>query len=206
MNIPLFPLNSVLFPGGVVPLRVFEPRYTDMVRDCLRDNTPFGIVNIVRGTDMAAAPEHHVVGTLATVVDFDMHEPGILMIAAQGGQRFRVVSTQSQSNGLIRAEVSLIDSELEEAVPEPLDACVKLLVQITAQLENQFAQAEKEGVKPFIFPIAKPYNFEQAGWLANRYAELMPIKQSQRQALLEQMDPVARLAWIHDFLKEKALV
>ena len=188
-----------------MPLRVFELRYTDMVRDCMREGTPFGIVNIVRGSDISVAPEHHIIGTLANVIDFDMHEPGVLMIAAQGGQRFKVLGTHAQSNGLIRADVELIAAEPDQAVPESLDPCVKLLQQITEQLEEQFAEAEKQGMKPFVFPLPKPYAFEDAGWLANRYAELMPIPRQQRQALLEELDPVVRLEWVHGFLKEKDL-
>ena len=196
----------MLFPAGIVPLRVFELRYVDMVRDCLRESTPFGIVNIVRGTDIDQAASHHLIGTLATVVDFDMHDPGVLLIAAQGGQRFKVLATQAQDNGLIRADVELIESELDAAVPESMDACAKLLVQIAQQIEDQFNEAEKTGVKPFVFPLPKPYAFEEAGWLANRYAELMPIPRAQKQVLLEQLDPIARLTWIHGFLKEKEIV
>ena len=208
LNIPLFPLNTVLFPAGVVPLRVFELRYTDMVRDCLREGTPFGVVNIVRGSGAktASAQEHHIVGTLATVIDFDMHDPGVLLIAVQGGQRFKVLDTHAKNNGLIRADVELIDSEATAPVPEALDACVKLAMQISQQLEEQFAEAEKAGVKPFVFPLPKPYQFEEAGWLANRYAELMPLEQRQRQMLLEMLDPVARLRWVYDFLKSKDII
>ncbi len=211
MNIPLFPLNTVLFPQGLLPLRVFEVRYTDMVRDCLRTGTPFGVVNISRGSetkasDSAQPTEHYLTGTLANVVDFDMHEPAVLMIAAQGGQRFKVKSTNAQANGLIRAEIDTVASDVAQPVPEGLAKCATLLEHIVKELENQYAQVEKSGQKPFSFPVAKPYQFDDAGWVANRFAELMPLPRNQKQRLLETLSPIERLEWIDSFLREKDVI
>ncbi len=210
MNIPLFPLNTVLFPQGLLPLRVFEVRYTDMVRDCLRTGTPFGVVNISRGSDFQkdgeAPPEHHVIGTLATVADFDMVEPAVLMIAAQGGQRFRVVSTNAQSSGLIRADIELIASDTPTPIAEPQEKTALLLEQIIKELEKQQKQADEAGHKTFCFPISKPYQLDDAGWVANRFAELMPLARNEKQTLLEQTDSHARLEWITDFLTHKDVI
>jgi uncharacterized protein len=208
LNIPLFPLNTVLFPQGLLPLRVFEVRYTDMVRDCLRTKTPFGVVNITRGSDTKASsdPEHCLIGTLATVVDFDMHEPAVLMIAAQGGQRFKVISTHAQASGLIRADIAPLPDNDACAIPQEQQKCATLLAQIIKELEQQHEQAEKAGQKPFVFPVAKPYQLDDAGWVANRFAELMPIARTSKQMLLEQSNPSERLNWIHDFLKEKDVI
>jgi uncharacterized protein len=210
VNIPLFPLNTVLFPQGLLPLRVFEVRYTDMVRNCLRTGTPFGIVNISRGSDFhkdgETPPEHHVIGTLATVVDFDMVEPAVLMIAAKGGQRFRILSTNAQSSGLMRADIETIDDDPPIAIPEAQAKAGLLLEQIVKELEKQQKQAEDAGHKTFCFPIAKPYGFDQAGWVANRFSELMPMGRNERQMLLEQRDPVERLKWITDYLTEKEVI
>jgi uncharacterized protein len=208
LNIPLFPLNTVLFPQGLLPLRVFEVRYTDMVRDCLRTNTPFGVVNITRGGDAKASsdPEHCLIGTLATVVDFDMHEPAVLMIAAQGGQRLKVIATHAQASGLIRADVTLLADSDGGAIPQEQQKCAALLAQIIKELEQQHEQAEKSGQKPFAFPVSKPYHLDDAGWVANRFAELMPIARTSKQMLLEQSNSNERLNWIHDFLKEKDVI
>jgi Lon protease-like protein len=206
LNIPLFPLNTVLFPQGLLPLRVYEVRYTDMVRDCLRTGTPFGVVNISRGSDVQTSPEHFLTGTLANIVDFDMHEPAVLMIAALGGQRFKVQSTNAQASGLIRAQIELIDADEACAIPDEHSKCAKLLEQIIGELENQYAKVEKAGQKPFSFPVAKPYQFNDAGWVANRFAELMPLPRNDKQMLLEQTQPAQRLAWIHDFLAAKDVI
>ena len=189
-------------------MRVFEVRYTDMVRDCLRTGTPFGVVNITRGSDTQASsdPEHCLTGTLATIVDFDMHEPAVLMIAAQGGQRFTVQSTHAQASGLIRADVTLIEGDMPSTIPETQQKCATLLEQIIKELEQQHTQAEKDGQKPFGFPVAKPYQLDDAGWVANRFSELMPIARTSKQMLLEQSNPNERLNWIHDFLKEKDVI
>lgn len=208
MNIPLFPLNTVLFPQGLLPLRVFEVRYTDMVRDCLRTNSPFGVVNIVRGSDTQSnlSPEHCITGTLATIVDFDMHEPAVLMIAAQGGQRFRVDSSNAQSTGLLRANITLIPNDEPCVIASEQQKSAALLTQIIKELEQQHEQASKDGQKPLTLPVAKPYQLDDAGWVANRFAELMPIARNSKQMLLETHDPAQRLAWINDFLKEKEVL
>ncbi len=200
-------------------MRVFEVRYTDMIRDCLRTGTPFGVVNIVRGSEPQSAddadiqiieteqkPEHHVIGTLATVVDFDMIEPAVLMIAAQGGQRFKVLSTNAQASGLIRAHVELIPSDSPTAIAEPQAKTGVLLEQIINELEKQQKQADEAGHKTFCFPIAKPYQLDDAGWVANRFSELMPLGRNDRQALLEQSQPQARLEWITNYLSSKDVI
>jgi Lon protease-like protein len=208
VNIALFPLNTVLFPQGLLPLRVFEVRYTDMVRDCLRTNSPFGVVNIVRGSDTKSHqnPEHCITGTLATIVDFDMHEPAVLLIAAQGGQRFRVDSTNAQATGLLRANVTLIPNDDACTIATEQQKSAALLAQIIKELEQQHDQAIKDGQKPLTLPVAKPYHLDDAGWVANRFAELMPIARHNKQMLLETHDPTQRLAWINDFLKEKEVL
>ncbi len=211
MNIPLFPLNTVLFPQGLLPLRVFEVRYTDMVRDCLRQGTPFGVVNITRGSDFQAqasapAPEHALLGCLASIVDFDMVEPAVLMIAAQGGQRFHTISTNVLGNGLIQAQIETLPPDTACPITPEHENCRTLLGQIIKELEHQQELADKAGHKTFCFPIAKPYALDDAGWLANRFAELLPISQHKKQHLLTLQSPLERLQWVHDFLKEKEVL
>jgi uncharacterized protein len=221
INIPLFPLNTVLFPQGLLPLRVFETHYLDMVRDCLRHNTPFGVVNIVRGDDAeesempnnislslkeASASTEPLFGTLATVVDFDMLDPSILLIAVKGGERFKVLHTHTQVDGLLRADVEVLPSPIAQALDEPDQACVLLLKRIIEELETQHKDALEAGQRTFCFPIDKPYQFNDTAWIAHRFAEIMPISLKNKQLILSLPDAQARLNWVVDFLKTKEVV
>ena len=221
MKIPLFPLGSVLFPDGLLPLRVFELRYTDMVRDCMRAGTPFGVVLIDSETQSApesaqatkrvqsrqaplphpSKPQHYAIGTLATIVDFDMREPGVLLIAVNGGQRFRVLSTTAQANGLIVGEVEVLAPDAPADVPPEYELCSELLTRLLQEMDRQFAHATRAGEAPFCTMVAKPYRVDEAVWLSNRHAELMPIPTSAKQALLALTDPIERLSLIVAFLK-----
>jgi uncharacterized protein len=219
-----------------LPLRVFEMRYLDMVRDCLRNNTPFGVVNIVSGNEesdgvddlgntlkkpdtaeadtpslrpSATAPtagDAPIVGTLATVVDFDMVDPAILMIAVKGGQRFKVLHTHTQADGLLRAEVELLPALPETALQDDDRVCVALLKRIIEELESQHKEAEESGQKTFCFPIEKPYQLHDAGWIAHRFAEIMPISLKHKQLILQLNDAQSRLNWVINFLKNKDVV
>ncbi|MEN9911588.1 MAG: hypothetical protein RI956_32 [Pseudomonadota bacterium] len=243
INIPLFPLNTVLFPQGLMPLRVFEVHYLDMVRDCLRNNTPFGVVNIVRGDDIKdpdngsdnhikdskntkdikntkntkniksiegikkiAQPTEPLFGTLATIVDFDMLEPTILLIAAKGGERFKVLHTHTQLDGLLRADVTILPSPIANTLDDPDQACVLLLKRIIEELEVQHKDATEAGQRTFCFPIEKPYQFDDTAWIAHRFAEIMPISLKHKQLILSLPDAQARLNWVVEFLKTKEVV
>jgi Lon protease-like protein len=252
INIPLFPLNTVLFPQGLMPLRVFEIHYLDMVRDCLRNNTPFGVVNIVRGDDINDQDKHlddntkaikhtkntkstkitnninntnnikdikgikdtekttesiePLFGTLATIVDFDMLEPTILLIAAKGGERFKVLHTHTQLDGLLRADVTVLPSPIANTLDDPDQACVLLLKRIIEELEVQHKDAAEAGQRTFCFPIEKPYQFDDTAWIAHRFAEIMPISLKHKQLILSLPDAQARLNWVVEFLKTKEVV
>jgi Lon protease-like protein len=115
MQIPIFPLNTVLFPGGVLPLRVFEARYMDMTRECMRKGAPFGVCLIREGREVGAAAVPHTIGCLANIADWDMQQLGLLQLRTLGGSRFRILSQQIAGNGLITAEVELLADEDERA-------------------------------------------------------------------------------------------
>lgn len=213
MQVPLFPLRAVLFPGGLLPLRVFELRYTDMVRDCMRSGTPFGVVlrtdpeDVADNPDQPAIPEgHYHVGTLASVVDFDMREPGILMIAAQGGQRFTIENTHAQRNGLIVAQVALIPADEPASIASEYAVCVEVLDRVVREIEHQFKVATKAGENPFCRMVSKPYGLDDAVWVSNRHAELMPIPLVTKLALLGLRDSNERLALVHAFLKDQDVI
>lgn len=241
INIPLFPLNTVLFPQGLLPLRVFETHYLDMVRDCLRNNLPFGVVNIVSGDEINDSEDPVIpsiitlkksdintiktvnpiaesivesndldkpplLGTLAYIIDFDKVDPMILLIAVKGGDRFKVLHTHTQSNGLLRADVELLPSPIHTVLNEADEACVMLLKRIIEELETQHKEATESGQRTFCFPIEKPYQFNDKAWIAHRFAEMMPISLKHKQLILSLPDAQARLDWVINFLKLKEVV
>lgn len=198
MIVPLFPLGSVLFPGGRLPLRIFEQRYMDMAKACFKDSGSFGICLIAAGEEVARAGEKpaepHAVGTLAHIADWDMQQLGVLDIVAQGGDRFRLKRHWVEPSGLLRGEVDLIDSPPVLPVPGSYARLVPLLRAIIDDL----------GATPGA--PATPHRFFDAGWLGMRYAELLPIPLVARQKLLEIEDSIDRLEIIYRFLDSKGLL
>ncbi len=179
-QVPLFPLHLVLFPGGPLPLRIFEPRYLSMVSDCLRNDSPFGVVLITQGGETGEAARCHDVGTLARITDWDRGEDGLLSITAIGQQRFRVLEKTVRADQLTTATIEL----LSESPPQPLPA------------KYREQAAWLSGVLPTLEPYRDlPQQPDDADWVAFRLAELL-LKPSQRQVLLEQSDPLQRLAQV----------
>lgn len=199
MIIPLFPLQTVLFPGGRLPLRIFEQRYMDMAKVCLKESSSFGICLIVRGEEVARAgmapAQPHAVGTLAHIADWDMQQLGVLEIVAQGGERFRLLRHWTEGSGLLQGEVELIATPEVLPVPGPYARLVPLLRAIVGELEACAPNAP-----------AKPHRFFDAGWLGMRYAEVLPIPVAAKQKLLEIEDSIDRLEIIYRFLESKGLL
>ena len=194
-DIAIFPLGSVLFPGGVLPLRVFEARYMDMVRDCMQRGAPFGVCLITRGREVGEAAEHEGVGCLATITDWDMQQLGLLQIRTRGGMRFRVIERRVQKDGLVRADLEPIADDPRVDVPEQFAGCVRLVRRIVDDLVSREAD-------PLNRMVAEPYDFESAAWVANRLCEFLPIPAAARQKLMELPDPLARLALVHQYLQQ----
>ncbi len=201
MIIPLFPLNAILFPGGRLPLRIFEQRYMDMAKACLRDDTPFGLCLIAAGEEVAgknkAASKPHVTGSLARIVDWDMPQLGILHITALGTQRLRIVRHWPEPSGLLMGEVVLLEDDDASPVPEKYQRLVPLLRAIIEELD----QPEHAANAP-----AKPHKFHDATWVSLRFAEVLPIPLSAKQTLLEVDDSLDRLEIIYRFLASKKLL
>ncbi|WP_090483173.1 LON peptidase substrate-binding domain-containing protein [Ectothiorhodospira mobilis] len=179
MQLPLFPLNTVLFPGGVLPLRIFETRYIDMVRRSMRDGTPFGICLIREGEEAGEAAQVHPVGTWGRIVDWDRRPDGLLGITFLGEQRFYVKSTWVQKDRLLMAEVT--PREWPEDVPLPEE-----FLSLSALLQRVLGE------------MPAPYHLlqgghDRAGWVGARLTELMPLPLEEKQALLEMDDHLARL-------------
>jgi len=177
-DLALFPLGTVLFPGGLLPLRLFEQRYLEMGKACLRDAAPFGVCRIREGSEVGAPATPEPVGCLARIVQWDMQQLGVLQIVAQGTQRFRILERRLQADGLARATIELLPDESDAPVPEHLAACRQLLERIAAE----------HGERVF----AQPFRFESSAWVGARLAEVLPLPGPLKQQLLE-LDGVARL-------------
>ena len=199
MIVPLFPLQSVLFPYGRLPLRIFEQRYMDMTKVCLKESSPFGVCLIAQGDEVARkgkpAAEPHAVGTLATIADWDMPQLGVLNISAEGGCRFRITRQWTEPSGLLRAEVVEIPNPPVIPIPGDYARLVPLLRVIIAEL------SDSGGNSP-----AQPHRYFDAGWVGMRYAEVLPIPPVARQRLLEVEDSLDRLEIIYRLLESKGML
>lgn len=183
-DIPLFPLPLVLFPGGRLPLQIFETRYLDMVKRCLRDNTGFGVVLIEEGDQVLRGPELQLpsiarCGTYATIVDFDQNPNGTLGIMAEGQVKFVIRDEYEQSDRLMMAQVEFLEIEDDVGVPEDKQHLANLLEMFL----------EHDAVRGLGLEI----NFEQAGEVGARLTELLPCPNHFKQRLLEMKSPLARL-------------
>ncbi|MGA8705883.1 MAG: LON peptidase substrate-binding domain-containing protein [Steroidobacteraceae bacterium] len=178
-DIALFPLNTVLFPGGLLPLRIFEPRYVDMVGCCMRANEAFGVVLALGGSDTDRQVETATVGSSARIVDFQTLEDGLLGILCRGERRFRVRSRSQQTDGLNRAEVEWLQEPAPAAVPDEFQPLLPVLRGALAQLKT---------IGHFVEP-----DYGDASWVSYRIAELLPLDPRLQQQLLESDDPPARL-------------
>jgi len=195
---PLFPLNTVLFPGGRLGLKIFEARYLDLVADCLRERRPFGVVALRSGQEVRRPEEQiafETIGVLAELVEVDSIQPGILQLRGRGTQRFQVERSRQQADGLWLAHTHLLPDD-EPVAPAPAQH------ETVRGLANAIASLKAQGTEPF----DTPYHFEQAGWVANRWCEILPIPLAAKQKLMELPDPLARLALVDEFLRGKGVV
>lgn len=190
-NLPLFLLGTVLFPGGVLPLRVFEARYVDMMRECMKAGQPFGVCLIKEGSEVGAPAVPHDAGCLAQIVDFDMQQLGVLNIRTHGGARFRVLDTRNEVNGLVRARAEARPDDAAVAVPAGFGNCTLILRAILPKLPAGM--------------IREPHQFDDATWVSNRLAEILPIPSLAKQRLMELDDPLMRLEIIHKYLAQQGL-
>ncbi|MEW5756251.1 MAG: LON peptidase substrate-binding domain-containing protein [Pseudomonadota bacterium] len=185
-TIPLFPLHTVLFPGGALPLRVFEPRYLDMISSCMRNGSHFGVILISEGSEVGKAAKTYPVGTLGEITYFQQLKDGCLGITVRGVQRFNVRHSEVQPNELTVATVELIPQEARH----PLPACYARMQNLLEEIFNQLGQ-------PF---TSLPKDYDDACWVSSRLAELLPISLMQKQALLQLDDPLHRLQKLDELL------
>jgi len=185
MEIPLFPLRTVLYPGGPLPLRIFEQRYLDMVSRCLKEESPFGVLLIRKGSETGPADTYNV-GTLARIADWYQGSDGLLGITAIGGERFRLISSHRQDDGLAIGEVELLPQESVCALPENFQPLAKILSGVLDDLGRLYEALEK--------------HYDDAGWVGYRFSEILPISPEQKQSCLETDNPITRLEMLNEVL------
>ncbi|WP_048441176.1 LON peptidase substrate-binding domain-containing protein [Caenimonas sp. SL110] len=195
-SLPLFPLGTVLFPDGVLPLRIFEVRYLDMIGRCHKAGAPFGIVSLTQGNEVrqpGATESFANVGTLATISHFETPRPGLMMIRAHGAQRFRITSRDQLKHGLWIADVQGLAVDMAVPIPDDLKITATALSRLIDSLQQK-ADA------PGQLPIEGPYRLDDCGWVANRWCELLPLGVQLKQRLMELDNPLVRLELVSDVL------
>lgn len=198
-SLPLFPLRSVLFPGGRLSLKVFEARYLDLMADCLREQRPFGVVCLLQGPEVrqpGVATRFEPIGVQAHLVEVDAPAPGLLKVRCTGGLRFQWASVSEAPDGLWQAHgVSTLAAD--EVLPPG-----ERFEQTTQALQRAYAALAQRPEAD----LPAEHHFDDAGWVANRWCELLPIPLVARQQLMALIDPLQRLTLVDEFLRSKQLI
>lgn len=195
-SLPLFPLGTVLFPGGVLPLRIFEVRYLDMIGRCHRTGAPFGVVSLTQGSEVrqpGGDEAFAAIGTLATITQFDTPQPGLMTIRASGTQRFRITARDQLKHGLWVADVERLAPDLSVPIPADLQVTAMALRNLIDSLQQKATAADQ-------MPLQGPWRFDDCGWVANRWCELLPLPVQMKQRLMELDNPLVRLELVSDVL------
>ncbi|HZW14612.1 MAG TPA: LON peptidase substrate-binding domain-containing protein [Noviherbaspirillum sp.] len=201
--LPLFPLKTVLFPGGILPLKVFETRYIDMLRECMKVDAPFGVVLIKNGQEVGVAAEPETVGCIANITDWDMKDLGVMTLRTRGGERFRILETRVLPDQRLEARVEMIAADGAIPVSDIHVSCAKTLKLV---IDDVDAKGHAEQGDDFISPFSQPMQLENAGWVANRWCEILPIPLKARQKLLELGDAQSRLSIVHQYLQQHKIL
>jgi len=214
-SLPLFPLGTVLYPGGLLPLQIFEVRYLDMIGKCHKTGAPFGVVSLTDGSEVRrpvnAAPKgalssgdgfasegFNTVGTLAKIIEFSVPQPGLMMVQCQGIHRFTITRREKLRHGLWIADVDRMEDDLSVKIPHDLQKSADTLGKLIKGLLNGETPAEK-------MPMLAPYQLDDCGWVANRWCELLPIPLTVRQQLMELDNPLLRLELVCDILERHGI-
>lgn len=198
-DLPLFPLGTVLFPGGLLPLRIFEARYLDLMSHCLRNDAVFGVVTLIQGAEVRTAQgdsaRFETVGCLARLISCDSPQPGILQVRCEGVQRFECHASTPQRDGLWRSAAVALEPDAAGPPTADLASAARALGQAIMTLEAQ-------GQRPF----QTPHQLDDAGWVANRWCEILPLPLPTRHKLMALTDPWVRLQLVDGFLRRHGIV
>jgi Lon protease-like protein len=200
-SLPLFPLGTVLFPGGVLPLRIFEVRYLDMIGRCHKAGAPFGVVLLTQGNEVrqpGAAEAFFHVGTLATITDFETPRPGLMMVRASGAQRFRITASDQLRHGLWVADVERLSADMTVPIPDDLKFTATALAKLIESLRQKTGSPDQ-------MPLQGPWRLDDSGWVANRWCELLPLPVQLKQRLMELDNPLVRLELVSDVLSRTGI-
>ncbi len=209
-SLPLFPLGTVLYPGGLLPLRIFEVRYLDMIGKCHKNGAPFGVVSLTQGSEVRKADisqiggdgfaqeEFNAVGTLATITEFSVPQPGLMVIRCEGAQRFEISNREKLRHGLWIADVTRLADDQRVKIPEDLQASANALGKLIKSLQQREVPNEQ-------IPLTAPYQLDDCGWVANRWCELLPMPLELKQRLMELDNPLVRLELVSDILERTGI-
>ncbi len=209
-SLPLFPLGTVLFPGGYLPLQVFEVRYLDMVGKCFKNGAPFGVVTLNKGSEVRQAPGNtqggssfaeeifFPTGTLAHITGLNQPQPGLMLVQCTGLQRFSVSQHELLKHGLWVANVTLIDADQAVAIPPDL-------MPVSTTLERVIHTLQAQGTPPEQMPVQAPYQFDDCAWVANRWCELLPMPSELKNRLMTLDNPLVRLELVSDLLERNGI-
>jgi Lon protease-like protein len=210
-SLPLFPLNSVLFPGGLLPLQIFEVRYLDLMRKCIKTSAPFGVVSLLKGAEVRKADPSRPtgdgfaqelfadVGTLATVIEVATPQPGLMVVRCTGGGRFRIQQRRQLKHGLWVADVVAMPADTATAVPDDLQPVVHALQRVIDNLQERAVPQDH-------MPLQPPYQLEDCAWVANRWCELLSLPTHLKQGLMQLDSPLLRLELVGDFLRKGGII
>ena len=214
-SLPLFPLGTVLYPGGLLPLQIFEVRYLDMIGKCHKTGAPFGVVSLTEGSEVRKPANtamkgaqaagngfaHEVfseIGTLASIIEFSVPQPGLMMIQCRGIHRFQITRREKLKHGLWIADVTRCADDLAVSIPHDLQKAAEALGKLISGLRQSNTPPEK-------MPLLAPYQFNDCGWVANRWCELLPMPLTLKQQLMALDNPLLRLELVCDILERTGI-
>ncbi|MEO7231396.1 MAG: LON peptidase substrate-binding domain-containing protein [Polaromonas sp.] len=214
-SLPLFPLGTVLYPGGLLPLQIFEVRYLDMIGKCHKTGAPFGVVSLTEGSEVRkpadatsknavpggdgfAHEAFNAVGTLATITEFSVPQPGLMVIQCHGIHRFTITRREKLKHGLWIADVVRMDDDMAVKIPADLQKTSDALGKLIRRLQLSATPPEK-------MPMLAPYHLDDCGWVANRWCELLPMPLALKQQLMELDNPLLRLELVCDILERTGI-
>ena len=209
-SLPLFPLGTVLYPGGSLPLQIFEVRYLDMISRCYKTGAPFGVISLIEGSEVRlpkdsgpsgdgfAVETFGSVGTLATIDEMSVPQPGLMVIRCVGQHRFKISTREKLRHGLWIANVTRLEEDMAVAVPYDLQRTANALGKIIKGLNEREAADRPKLLMP-------PYRLDDCGWVANRWCELLPMAVGLKQTLMELDNPLVRLELVTDILDRSGI-
>ena len=210
-SLPLFPLGTVFYPGGLLNLRIFEVRYLDMIGKCHKTGAPFGVVALTEGSEVRkpetktlagdgfAQENFNTVGTLATIAEFSVPQPGLMVIRCEGTKRFEISQREKLKHGLWIANATYLQDDQSVQIPADLQGTADALGKLIRTLQ------ERSDVSPEQMPLLAPYRLDDCGWVANRWCELLPMPPELKQRLMELDNPLLRLELISDILERTGI-